>query len=193
MRTHEGDWRWVEGNPQLVRDAEGRPTGFINVFRDIHARKLLSDSAKERAELFEASFENAATGKIVLGMNGRILRANPWLLATLGYRTEDVIGKTDNDFAHPDEIGRFGDQYWSLIRGEIQNYSLERRYRRSDGVYIWCTLIVSMAADADGKPKFISWRAAGPQPLDRRAGSAHAPEGRGRSSGRGQAPVHGQY
>lgn len=155
IRTKSGEWRWVEGNPRLVRDADGSPTGFINIFRDIHDQKLAADSAKERAEMFEASFENAATGKIVLGMDGQILRANPSILTTLGYRVEDVVGKNDNDFAHPDEIGKFGDQYWSLLRGEVQSYSLERRYRRSDGIYIWCTLIVSMAPDVEGKPKYV--------------------------------------
>ena len=155
MRTAGGDWAWVEGNPRPLFDADGTPAGFINVFRDIDVRQQVSDAAQEQAELFQAAFRYAATGKIVLGLDGRILRANPSLLDTLGYQADEVIGRSDSDFAHPDEIGKFNEPYESLLSGEIPSYSLQRRYRRRDGVYIWCTLIVSMATGADGEPKYI--------------------------------------
>ena len=133
MRTAGGDWAWVEGNPRPLFDADGTPAGFINVFRDIDVRQQVSDAAQEQAELFKAAFRYAATGKIVLGLDGRILRANPSLLDTLGYQADEVIGRSDSDFAHPDEIGKFNEPYESLLSGEIPSYSLQRRYRRRDG------------------------------------------------------------
>lgn len=155
VRGGDGRWFWVEANPQVVLDADGRPTGLINVFRDVDEQERMIGVARERGELFEAVFNHSASAKVVLSLDGEILRANVALLKLLGYRAEEVIGRRDNDFAHPDEIGRFDAQYRALLAGELQSYTVERRYRRSDGVYIWCALVVSVAAGADGAPKFI--------------------------------------
>jgi len=38
-RTKSGDWVWLEGNPQLLRDTAGRPVEIINAFRDVTERK----------------------------------------------------------------------------------------------------------------------------------------------------------
>jgi len=165
IRTKGGEWRWVEANPRITLDEHGSPMGFINVFRNVTGRASLDDAVLERAKLYEAAFNHSATGKIVLGLDGRILRVNSALLSTLNYKAEDLIGRRDDDFAHPDEIGKFSQQYFALLAGEIQSYTLKRRYLRGDGVYIWCTLIVALGVDASGfgrrrqwRPQIHSWR-----------------------------------
>jgi len=51
VRTRDGREVWVEGNPTLVRDAQGQVVEYISAFRDITARKRLE------AELLEARRE----------------------------------------------------------------------------------------------------------------------------------------
>jgi PAS domain S-box-containing protein len=41
IRSVDGRWVWFEGNPQVIRDAQGRPIEFVSQLRDIDVRKAL--------------------------------------------------------------------------------------------------------------------------------------------------------
>jgi PAS domain S-box-containing protein len=155
LGTRLGDWVCVEGSPRPIFDSDGRPLGFLNIFRDVTEQDRLEQAAREQQDLFGAVFEQSAIGKVLIGMDGRIMRVNRSLCRALGYAPDEVIGRSDDDFAHPDEIGRFADQFSAVARGEIQSYQAERRYRARSGSWIWFSLTVSMARDADGSPRAI--------------------------------------
>ena len=42
-----------------------------------------------------------------------------------------------------------------LLAGEIQSYSMEKRYERKDGTVIWARICKSLARDRDNRPKHI--------------------------------------
>lgn len=48
LRTKGGDYVWVEGNPAVSRDAEGRPVGYTDSVRDISRRKALEEEVRRR-------------------------------------------------------------------------------------------------------------------------------------------------
>jgi len=51
VRNVEGEYVWVEGNPSVSRDAEGRPITYTDSVRDITQRKALeADLQRKRAE-----------------------------------------------------------------------------------------------------------------------------------------------
>jgi PAS domain S-box-containing protein len=150
LATRRGDWVWVEGSPRPIFDSEGRPLGFLNVFRDVTEQHRLETAARRQQDLFGVVFEHSAIGKILLDMDGRIIRVNRSLCQTLDYAPDELIGRRDDDFAHPDEIGQFAEQFGSATRGELQSYQVERRYRTRSGSWKWFSLTVSVARDADG-------------------------------------------
>jgi PAS domain S-box-containing protein len=152
LGASSGDWTWVEGNPRPIFDSDGRSLGFLNILRDVTEQHRFETAARDQEDLFAAVFEHSAIGKVLSDMDGRILRINRSLCQTLGYVPEDVIGRYDNDFAHPDEIGHFEDQFGALARGEIHSYQAERRYHARSGGWIWFSLTVSFARDAAGSP-----------------------------------------
>ncbi|MDX9999290.1 MAG: ATP-binding protein [Phenylobacterium sp.] len=58
FRTKAGDYVWLEGNPTIIRDAEGRPVEVLNVLRDITARKAME------ADLEAARLEAEAAARV---------------------------------------------------------------------------------------------------------------------------------
>ncbi|HWW24397.1 MAG TPA: PAS domain S-box protein [Caulobacter sp.] len=60
--TGDGRWVWFEGNPQLVRDAEGRATEIVNVFRDVTERRELQERAERMARMTALAEEVAGIG-----------------------------------------------------------------------------------------------------------------------------------
>jgi PAS domain S-box-containing protein len=61
-RTGDGRWVWFEGNPQLVRDAEGKATEIVNVFRDVTERRELQEHAERMARMTALAEEVAGIG-----------------------------------------------------------------------------------------------------------------------------------
>jgi PAS domain S-box-containing protein len=61
-RTGDGRWVWLEGNPRVVRDAEGRPTEIVNVFRNVTERRKLQEQAERAARQSALAEEVAGIG-----------------------------------------------------------------------------------------------------------------------------------
>ena len=61
-QTADGRWLWLEGNPQIVRDASGRATEIVNVFRDVTERRALQEKAERMARLTALAEEVAGIG-----------------------------------------------------------------------------------------------------------------------------------
>ena len=55
LRHKSGDWVWLEGNPTLVRDADGRPFEFVDVTRDITVHKHLETELRGAMDQAEAA------------------------------------------------------------------------------------------------------------------------------------------
>jgi PAS domain S-box-containing protein len=121
----------------------------------VEDRKATEDALQELRELLEATFEHSAFGKVVLDRHGTIVRLNQSICDVLGYDKSELIGLTDNDLAHPEEIGRFDSLFQAVVRGEIPRYAVERRYRRRDGGYVWFSLVISMVRSPQGEPKLV--------------------------------------
>ena len=105
----------------------------------------------------DPAFENAAVGIAHVALNGRWLRVNKALAEMLGYSVDQFPEKSFLSVTHPDDHDvdlEFANQ---LLRGEIEQYAREKRYRRSDGTYIWASLTAGLKRDAEGRPDlFIS-------------------------------------
>jgi len=60
--TADGRWVWFEGNPKLVRDAEGRAIEIVNVFRDVTERRELQERAERMARMTALAEEVVGIG-----------------------------------------------------------------------------------------------------------------------------------
>src|SRR5262245_14552471 len=99
---------------------------------------------------FRATFENAAVGIARVARDGCWLEVNQRLCDIVGYSREELMTKTFGDITHPDDLESDWNQARRLLAGEIENYSMEKRYYRKDGSIVWVNLTVSLARKADG-------------------------------------------
>ena len=60
--TGDGRWVWMEGNPHIVRDVQGRATEIVNVFRDVTERRELQERAERMARMTALAEEVAGIG-----------------------------------------------------------------------------------------------------------------------------------
>ena len=111
----------------------------------------------EREEVNRVTFDHAAVGIAHVGTDGRWLRVNDRLCAILGYPREELLRSTYQDITHPEDLETDLDHVRRVLAGEIESYSIEKRYVRKDGSLLWANLTVSLVRNGGGAPKhFIS-------------------------------------
>ncbi len=115
----------------------------------------MEERLDENEERFRFTFEQAAVGMAHVDLNGRFLRVNQKLCDILGHRAKDLLRVTFKDVTHPEylEADLLGLQ--KLLDGEIHQYVTEKRYIRSDGLFVWADLSVSLLRGSEGTPKYF--------------------------------------
>ena len=148
----------------LVHDAPpGTPAPPISEIAAV--RRLLDESAQNReaAETarrasesrFRATFEQAAVGIALRSPDGHWLRANPKLCSIVGYSSDELLGKTFHDITHADDLHAEVDYVRRILAGEIDTYSMEKRYLRKGGAAVWTNVTVALVRRADMTPDYF--------------------------------------
>ncbi|WP_172341183.1 diguanylate cyclase [Novosphingobium sp. SG751A] len=116
----------------------------------------IASSASARS-MFDIAFEVAAIGMALVDPDGRLLAVNSAFARMLGYDQAEI---TDVDFraiTHPEDIDADEAQFRRVLAGEIDTYSMEKRYYRKDRSIAYGVLSVATMRDGDGKAQlFVS-------------------------------------
>ncbi len=86
-----------ESNARFILDAEGKPTGFVLVVRDITERKRAEKTLRESEERLRNLVWDMQVGVLLQGSNSEIVLCNPKALELLGLTEDQLIGKTSFD------------------------------------------------------------------------------------------------
>jgi two-component system, sensor histidine kinase and response regulator len=143
--------------------APGAPAPDI---AEIAAVRHLLDESAERRETAEAArreseqrlratFELAAVGISLVAPDGRWLRVNQKLCDIVGYSQDELLTKKFQDITHPDDLDAELACMRQMLAGEIETYSMEKRYLRKDGSLGWINLTVALVWKADATPDYF--------------------------------------
>lgn len=112
---------------------------------------------EERAhgDPFRATFDLAAVGIAHIAPDGRWLRVNRKLCDIVGYEADELMGMTFQDITHPDDQAVELAYVRQALAGEIESYSMEKRYLRKDGGAVWMKPTVVLVRDPSGRPDYF--------------------------------------
>jgi PAS domain S-box-containing protein len=151
----DGPLFWNELYVSPVHDEAGRLINFVGVQNDITERLRIEESLRESEERFRATFEHAAVGAAQVGTDGRWLRVNRRLCEIVGYTAGELLERTFEDITHPADLEVDLERARAMLRGELQTYTMEKRYVRKDGSPVWVNLTVSLVRDGPGEPRYF--------------------------------------
>ena len=151
-RTRSGEVWDVEINAAFWPIAGKR---FFVFVRDIAERKRAETALRESEDRFRATFEQAAVGIAHVTPDGRWLRVNRKLCEILGYSRQELLSVSFLDMTLPDEREISQAAMRRLMDGEIEIYTIEKRYIRRDGSLVWSNLTVSQVRRANGEPDYF--------------------------------------
>jgi PAS domain S-box-containing protein len=88
-------------------------------------------------------------------LEGHFLRLNQKFCEIVDYEQEELLQLSFQDITHPEDLERDLEEFRQLLAGEIETYSIEKRYIRKDSSIVWVKLTVSVVWAASGEPSYI--------------------------------------
>lgn len=120
---------------------------YANDITDLLAARRSLEAEERRYRL---TFERAAVGIAHVGLDAAWLRVNQGLCDILGYEHDQLTRLTFVEITHPDDLDKDLRLLGRVAEGAIDTYTMEKRYLRGDGSYMWAQLTVSAMRDQDG-------------------------------------------
>ncbi len=118
---------------------------------EILQRSVAFENAlRESEERFRATFEHAPVGIAHLDGSGRWLRVNEKFCKIVGYDAATLVKMRYQDITHPDDLAKEVPEAQKLSEGTSDHYSIEKRYARPDGSWVWVMRVVSAVRDTAG-------------------------------------------
>jgi PAS domain S-box-containing protein len=123
----------------IITDWEGKPASIAFMLQDITEQKQAETKLRESEEIFSKAFQLSPMPMAIAGPEGEYIEINQAFVQTLGYKYEELVGRT------PSEVVIFVDpeQNRNAIRtlreqGRLQGYELAVKTRSGeilDGIF----------------------------------------------------------
>ena len=112
-----------------------------------NTEKLLLESE----EKFRKAFEDSSVGMALMSLKGEYIKVNKALTRILGYSEEEFFKLKNPDITYKGDPTTDGERVRSLMAGEIDGFTTEKRYIHKDGSIIWGEVTVSSVRAANGE------------------------------------------
>lgn len=151
----DGKVIWVKvGTAISDRGPANEPLRAIRSVHDITSERESITALRESEEKFRATFDQAAVGMSLIGLDGRWLRSNQKLCDIVGYSAQELLQMTFHDITHPADLNAEVEHVHKLIAGETQTFTTEKRYIKKDRSIVWVNLTASLVRGSAGEPKY---------------------------------------
>lgn len=110
---------------------------------------------RESEERFRVTFEQAAVGFALIGLDGRCLKANRKFCGIIGCKPAEVATLRLQDITTADDLAVDLKLMERALAGEIDDYTMEKRFRRQPGRTVWVNQAVALVRDAAREPLYF--------------------------------------
>lgn len=121
-----------------------------------HQTQITSETSNRDNVVLDDILNNTIIGIALIDLNGYVLTANQAIHRFWGYSQQSLVGKHFSEFIHPEDLAESVEFNQALLRGECNNYVIDKRYVRADGTTVWGRLTVSPICHEDGSLQYIS-------------------------------------
>ena len=141
---------------ELENEAKGLKLGAANAIR----KPIVSESLQSIIKLHSQLIEQQTLIKTIIQQapidisfsygtepstanNNELVHINPALEQITGRTKEELLNLGWAKITHPDDLEEDLRNYHRLLAGEINNYSMEKRYIKPDGSIVWVDMVVA--------------------------------------------------
>ena len=152
-KKKNGERYWETVSISSLKVGDGRVTHYLAVKEDITEQKQMEDDIREKEARFRGYFENAQVGMAITSPSRGYIEVNDQLQKMLNYDLAELREKTWTELTHPDDLDADLREYERMLAGEIDHYTLDKRFVRKDGgivhTNLTCACIRNDTGDVD--------------------------------------------
>jgi PAS domain S-box-containing protein len=113
------------------------------------------DALRASEERFRRYFELGLIGMVITSPTKGCLEINDRACQIFGYSRDEMLRLTWADLTHPDDLPTDVERFDRVLAGEIDGYSLDKRFIRRDGSVMDSTINVNCVRRGDGTVEYF--------------------------------------
>jgi len=136
------DIKWAHINSSLLYNGLNEPVAMQGIVRDVTHEKENTLLVEQQAKELDVVINSSPLG-IVLSNGPHIYKTNRAFQQLVGYTEEELQNLTIKDVSFPDNFEESMKMLEQMKKGEINSFSIEKRYLRKDQTFFWAKTTVS--------------------------------------------------
>ena len=153
--THNGERLYVEVSASPIRDKNGKIIQAVHAVRNITERKKMEDALRASEQSFKTIFSSMKDGLVETDLEGNILRVNNFFCELLGYKPEELIGKSGLKYYPKEDWNRIKESFERFKKGAPDSTSWELNLCAKNGDLIPVSSRRALLKDNNNKPYSI--------------------------------------
>jgi PAS domain S-box-containing protein len=132
------------------------PDGGLAIYqRYITDRKRAEEQLRASEERFRRYFDLGLIGMAITSPTKGCLEVNDELCRILGYDRQELLRMTWADITYPEDVAADIAQFDRVMAGEIEGYSMDKRWIRRDGRVIHSIMAAQCVRRTDGSVEYF--------------------------------------
>jgi PAS domain S-box-containing protein len=145
--------RWYD--VYAFRVGEPKEGKVAILFNDISRRKAADAALKSSEERFRRYFELGLVGMAITSPAKGCVEVNDELCRILGYERSELLRMNWAQLTYPDDLAADNVQFDRVLAGEIDGYTLDKRWIRNDGRVIHTIMAARCVRGGDGRVEYF--------------------------------------
>ena len=137
-----------------ARIENGKVIGSHWVLHDVSEIRKKDDLDIKNNDKYKSVFELSPVPLVMGDQRGIVLQINQAACDLVGYTYEEMIGKHIRTITHPLDLIKSLIYHRRLTTGEIDNYTIKKRYKHKEGFYVETEVTAVLLRNNKGQPCF---------------------------------------
>ena len=156
MKDKAGKWCWLHSREVIfARQNDGKPKQIFGIVVDITERREAEDALRKNEMHLRRYFDQKILGMAITSPEKFWVEANDALCEMFGYSHEELSKLTWADTTYPEDLNANIGLFERALAGEMDSYSLEKRFLRKDGGVFHAELSANLIRKDDGSLDYI--------------------------------------
>lgn len=153
MIAKDGRTVWIYEMVSVISE-NGKPKTLRGFMIDVTERKISESEKREAQERYRALIEHSYDIIIETNINGTFLYINPTFNEILGYKDEELLGRSIFEHIHEDDAPEAITQFSKTIK-DFKKGTATYRFRQKSGNWSWLESIASPFLTASGERRTV--------------------------------------
>ncbi len=154
-KRRNGELFYAFLSSSVLKNEEGETIGAMGISRDITEIRKTQEELRISEEHYRLIYNQAFVGIAKVSTEGKYLQVNQQLCNIFGYTAKELCSRSFPDITWKGEPDKSLELKDRVLAGEIENFTIEKKYVHKNGSTISANLSVSLVRSPEGKPDYF--------------------------------------